>query len=271
VELMDVFVCPNCAASKFTHHQPMDLDSYSTPLDPAVSKTTTWKPRCLNGLSSANPSSKDACHKPKRSDGSKFCSDTCGMEYMSARIDGWVSCGGDRAHLWESVKGAPRREGFVAVVPLAPEGEQIVEIVPQGPDQTLEQSYKSSDAARAVVQPAHDRVQREVDRLESQISGWKERQLEQQQELKIVSWRIQLLARASHRADAVGECGWDQRLCYGDEEWLEFGEGVLESYDVEQGGADQDHADEFGQWWCPAPKKCNRHAGWVFLHLSWCC
>jgi COMPASS component SPP1 len=81
--------------------------------DPAVTKRTTWKQRCLNGLSATAPASATACHKPARGDGSKFCSDACGMGYMRGRIDAWAARGGSRAHLWESVKGAPRREGTV--------------------------------------------------------------------------------------------------------------------------------------------------------------
>jgi len=56
----------------------------------------------------------------------------------------------------------------------------------------------------------------------------------------------------------LGQCGWDQRLCFGDAEWADFGAGVLESYDGEVMQVDGEEAE----WWCPGKKQCERHAGW---------
>lgn len=185
---------------------------------------------------------------------------------MSKRIDNWEARGGNRAHLWQSVKGAQRLEGVVALVPPVQKDAQPVSSAPQGPDQSLE-AYRSSDAARAIVQPAQSRIEREADRLRAQVEGWIARKHDLKQELVIINWRTRLLTRASQRADLLGECGWDQRMCYGDEEWEEFGQGVLESYD-ERPTEDDELNEEFGQWWCPAPKKCNRHAGYMAFVIS---
>jgi COMPASS component SPP1 len=183
------------------------------------------------------------------------------MEYMRKRIDNWVVNGGNRAHLWESVKGAPRREGTVAVVPPASDEDPRPSYTsPQGPDQAPG-NYRSSDVARAIVQPAQNRIEREINRLRAQLGGWTSRKTGLQHELGIIDWRLRLLARANERADIVGQCGWDQRLCYGDEECVEFGAGVLESYDMHAEG-DEAQVEEFGVWWCAESRKCPRHAGY---------
>jgi COMPASS component SPP1 len=226
-----------------------------------VTKRTTWKQRCLNGLSDDMPTAVAACHKPIRGDGSKFCSDTCGMTYMRKRIDKWAGSGGNRAHLWESVKGAPRREGTVAVVPVAAAQAAHAMPSPSGPHQVLG-DHRASLLAQVVRQPAQNRIEREVARLRTQLADWAARRAVLEHALGTVEWRTRLLARASSRADALGACGWDQRLCYGDEECEEFGAGVLESYD---GGAEGDEAqmDEYGAWWCSDSRKCARHSGCV--------
>jgi len=92
--------------------------------------------------------------------------------------------------------------------------------------------------------------------------------------MEVVVWREQLLQLASERADNVGLCGWDQRLCFDDEEWAEIGAGVLESYEglKEEGGdgeMDVDAGDE--QWWCPGQKLCDRHAGWQTVRYKDVC
>jgi len=75
-----------------------------------------------------------------------------------------------------------------------------------------------------------------------------------------------LIKLASQRSEEVGECGWDQRLCMDDEEWVEVGPTILENYD----GQDQqdDESETFGEWWCRGKKKCDRHAGWQKLRAA---
>jgi COMPASS component SPP1 len=87
--------------------------------------------------------------------------------------------------------------------------------------------------------------------------------------MDVVLWRKRLLELAAERADNVDQCGWDQRLCFGDEEWADFGAGVLESYeenvrvgeDADDAMAVDGAADGEGAWWCVGKKKCERHAG----------
>ncbi|KAJ3010448.1 hypothetical protein NUW54_g2474 [Trametes sanguinea] len=72
--------------------------------------------------------------------------------------------------------------------------------------------------------------------------------------------------------ERVEECGWDQRLCLDDDEYAEYGAGILESYEEGrmQGSGDQDAMQvdggvEDGVWWCRGKRKCQRHAGWQKL------
>ena len=83
--------------------------------------------------------------------------------------------------------------------------------------------------------------------------------------MEVVLWREKLLELATARATAAEQCGWDQRLCFGDEDYAEFGPGVLESYEDEEetkaGDAMQVDAPEEQVWWCQGKKKCDRHSG----------
>jgi COMPASS component SPP1 len=209
-----------------------------------------------------------------RADGSKFCSDACGMAYMKARIDGWTHRGGDRGGLWEAVKGAQRLEGVVAIPPTAvattapakdeaaPAALGAARFRPAG--SISADAYRPTSGPRAIVQPAsgHDRIAREVARLRAQVAQWATRRAALVRELAMLGWREQLFARACARADVRGECGWDQRLCFGDEECAEFGAGVLESYDEHEAADGEDTGQE---WWCRGVKKCDRHGGCVSL------
>ncbi len=49
---------------------------------------------------------------------------------------------------------------------------------------------------------------------------------------------IRVIDLAVARAEIVGECGWDQRLCFGDDEIADFGVDVMQSYEAfkEEGG-----------------------------------
>jgi len=78
--------------------------------------------------------------------------------------------------------------------------------------------------------------------------------------MEIVFWRERLLELASERAEQVGLCGWDQRLCFGEDEWADFGVGVLESY--EDGQKDGGMQVDPEEWWCLESSQCERHAGW---------
>jgi len=84
---------------------------------------------------------------------------------------------------------------------------------------------------------------------------------------------------ATERSERVDDCAWDQRLCFGDEEYAEFGMEVLATYeenaekeDVKDEGDDTMQVDhtggEEGEWWCRGKKKCERHAGWQKLRAA---
>jgi hypothetical protein len=95
-------------------------------------------------------------------------------------------------------------------------------------------------------------------------------------DLDTVMWREKVVRLASERAGKVDECGWDQRLCFGEEEWADFGLEVLESYEEErvkvESGDDAMALDAasstHGEWWCTGKKKCERHAGWQKLRAA---
>lgn len=257
IDLVDQFVCPSCAS------------------DPADPKRTTWKRRCLMGLSQPNPSEPSSCHKPARPDGSKFCSDECGVAYMQRRIDAWVASGGNRAALWESVKGAQRREGIVTVPLTASETRSLKSDendAANAPPPAEKQ--KEALAKQHLVQPAQSRTAREVAKLNSFTTSYDARRTAARKEMELVEWRTRVLALASDRAEHLDECGWDQRLCFSDEEIEELGAAVVASYsgigsgegvNSEKTEVEEMGGEEEGDWWCREKRKCRRHTGWQKL------
>ncbi|PCH33586.1 hypothetical protein WOLCODRAFT_135204 [Wolfiporia cocos MD-104 SS10] len=250
VDLVDQFICPPCVES-----------------NPHLHLKTTYKRRCLNGLEHPNPASPAACHKPARGAFSKYCSDECGMHYMQSRIDAWS---GNKELLWESVKDAKKREGVVVRV------KSNVDAVPKlEGDGHVPAERPPLDVSLEVVKPSQSKVDREVARLNAQLHGVARYRDELKKELEVVLWREKVIKLAAIRADNIDECGWDQRLCFGDEEYIEFGASVLESYEeTDSGGRPDSDAvttdgaqPEDGEWWCKGKKKCDRHAGWQKLRI----
>ncbi|TFK57249.1 hypothetical protein OE88DRAFT_1650892 [Heliocybe sulcata] len=241
VDLVDTFICPPCVKSN--PHLPLH---------------TTYKRRCFAGLQHADPSSASACHKPARGILSKYCSDECGVKYMRRRINAWAARGGSTRQLWDNVKSAERREGVVVRADAA--------------DQ-----WKSDPAAFMEATDSSVKNDREVERLRAQLDKVMKAREQLKKDTEVVNWRQKLVELASDRADRVDECGWDQRLCFDDDEWAEFGAGVLESYEDSQedasheveGGMQVDGPiAEHGEWWCKGKKKCDRHAGWQKLRIA---
>lgn len=250
-DLVDQFFCPTCIES-----------------NPHASLRTTYKQRCLNGLKHMNPQSSDACHQPALGSGilSKFCSQDCGVEYMTNRIDTWVKKGGKREKLWESVKHAEKREGIV--IEMARTKSRAAEVVVKTEDIkpfTIESRIKE-ESKSSQVKAAKSSL--EIEQLKNSLSRIVKLREEIKKGMEVVLWREKLLELATDRAQVVGQCGWDQRLCFGDEEWDEFGMGVLESYEASTSKADNDMqvdgagGPEDGEWWCPGRTMCDRHAGW---------
>ena len=184
---------------------------------------------------------------------------------MQSRIDSWTEKGGKAEKLWESVKNAEKREGVVVCTM-----EKEVNGFVNGDGGTkMEVDNGNGDIAKPlkqhrIVPPTKTKIERETERLTVLLESVMNRREEMKRGMEVVVWRERVLQLAGERADQVGLCGWDQRLCFDDEESADIGESVLESYEglKEEGGdgeMDVDAGDE--QWWCPGQKLCDRHAG----------
>jgi COMPASS component SPP1 len=235
VDLIDQFFCPPCVESQ-CHLTVTDFELSNVFLEnPQADLQTTYKQRCLYGLESLDPSSVKACHKPSRGIFSKYCSDTCGLANMRQRIENWSKKGGDTEHLWANVKDAERREGVVFRID----------------NDSGNLCHVSSEKRKA---------DREADRLHGVLDGVVKLREELRKGMEVITLRERLLELAMARAENFSMCGWDQRLCFGDEEWTQYGEGVLESYEHASDSMQVD-GHEQGQWWCSGEKECQRHKG----------
>lgn len=159
---------------------------------------------------------------------------------MQMRIEQWAGKGGKRELLWERVKGAERREGVVVYA-----GIDLVEGV-------VKMEVDGSGTHRS----HRTKVEREQERCNAELADISTERDRLKHEAEVIAWRERLAELAAKRAERVDECGWDQRLCFGDEEWADFGVGVLESYEE-----DGESEGQNGEWWCLGKKKCERHAG----------
>ncbi|KDR85033.1 hypothetical protein GALMADRAFT_107659, partial [Galerina marginata CBS 339.88] len=258
VDLVDQFICPLCVEK-----------------NPHLDLQTTYKQRCLYGLRHPDPSSTKACHKAARGAFSKYCSDECGVKYMQSRIDTWAKKGGKPDKLWESVKNAEKREGVVvcAVEPEINGCKMEVDM-----DTKPELDVKPELVKQRIVPPKKRKVAQETERLNALLDSVVMLREEIKRGMEVVVWRERLLQLASERAESVGQCGWDQRLCLDDEEWADSGAGVLESYeDAKPDGAKENTDGEMEvdgteeQWWCPGKKVCGRHAGWQTVRYKDVC
>jgi COMPASS component SPP1 len=271
VDLVDQFFCPSCIESVFlvfTWHWHLLLIVIPCPFfleHPQSNLRTTYKQRCLWGLRHPNPDSPKACHKAARGAFSKYCSDECGVKYMQTRVDNWAKKGGKTDKLWESVKNAERREGIVvcAVDLTKMDSESDADGHPIKPN---------------IVRPSKTIIEREAERLNTLLGSIVKIREDIQRGMETVVCRERLLQLASERAEQVGQCGWDQRLCCDDEELADIGAGMLESYEdakvesvkEEIGDVDMEVDGHDEQWWCPGKKVCDRHAGCVsFFFFVW--
>ncbi|KNZ71395.1 Nucleosome-remodeling factor subunit BPTF [Termitomyces sp. J132] len=234
VDLVDQFICPPCIEKH-----------------PHLNLKTTYKTRCLYGLSHPDPSSPEACHRPARGAFSKFCSDECGSKCMQSRVDAWVKKGGKKEKLWETVKNAEKREGVVVCA--------------------MELNGTKSDVDKDNEDQNHkqkkSKTEREIGRLNGLLDSVVKLREDIKKEMECVMWREKLLELATTRAEQIEECGWDQRLCFGDDQCADLGAGVLESYDLHDGDKDVSSGD----WWCSGKKVCDRHAGWQAVRVKDVC
>ncbi|KAI0307732.1 hypothetical protein B0F90DRAFT_1830287, partial [Multifurca ochricompacta] len=237
VDLVDQFICPLCVEK-----------------NPHLDLRTTWKRRCLNGLQQVDPNSPDSCHKPARGAFSKYCSDECGVQYMHMRISLWVENGGSRDRLWDTVKNAERREGVV--------------VLAHAMEEQSRSTMKMEGRVLTIVQPKITKTDRELARLRERLETLVQKREALKAEMDVVAWREKVTELAIQHADTIDQCGWDQRLCFGDEEVTEFGTSVLESYEEGHSQVDMDGAQEEAEWWCMGKKKCDRHFGWQKLRMA---
>lgn len=287
VDLVDQFICPVCIESAPALRLPAATADPIALENPQAQLRTTYKTRCLYGLRAPDPDSPRACHKAARGAFSKYCSDECGVKYMQSRVDSWAKKGGRPEKLWESVKGAEKREGVVCAVERvesedeenkdkvedtdaekskpAPNGNACVKMEVDGA------SAKPARAAAThvkthVVPPTKTKAERESERLRGVLDGVIRQREDVKRGMEAVVWRERVLQLAGARAEAVGQCGWDQRLCMDDQEWVEAGASVLESYEEamarEEGGEDMEVDGGEEQWWCPGKQVCDRHQGY---------
>ena len=258
VDLVDQFICPLCVESAYIISQPpCAIYAKQCEGNPHLDLRTTWKRRCLNGLRQRDPNSPEACHKPARGAFSKYCSDECGVQSLHMRISLWVENGGNRDRLWETVKNAERREGVVASARVLDERSRL--------------TTKAEDGATlAIIPPKITKADRELARLRARLETLVQKRETLKVEVDVVAWREKVTELAIQHADTIEQCGWDQRLCFGDEEVAEFGAGVLESYEEGLNQTDVDGTQEEAEWWCVGKKKCDRHSGCAFSHLVNC-
>ena len=135
------------------------------------------------------------------------------MRYVQSRIDAWTKKGGKKERLWESVKNVQKREGVAVCVK----------------DEIIGQS--TGTKVNDLVRIQRTKVDREISQLNQLLNKVVKLREDIKKGMEVVSWREKLLDLAKERAQQVGLCGWDQRLCFGDEEWADFGADVLESYE----------------------------------------
>jgi COMPASS component SPP1 len=170
------------------------------------------------------------------------------VQYMHMRVSLWVENGGKYDRLWETVKNAERREGVV-VSPRIVEQQSIT---------------TEGHPMLAIVPPKVSKADRELARLRARLETLVRKRAELKAEMDVVVWREKVTELAIQHADTIEQCGWDQRLCFGDEEVAEFGASVLESYEEGHPQTDVDGVQEEEEWWCMGKKKCDRHSGCVY-------
>lgn len=174
---------------------------------------------------------------------------------MKTKISTWAKKGGNKDKLWESVRNAEKREGVVVCA-------DSLQDMKGASKMNMDSDFKS------ILKTNKARVERDAERLNAQLDEVMNAREKLKKEMDVVLWRERLVELATERSEKLDECAWDQRLCFGDEEYAEFGAEVLASY---EDGAEKEEAQdamqvdngaaEEGEWWCRGKKKCERHAG----------
>lgn len=191
---------------------------------------------------------------------------------MKQRLEAWS---GNVQGIWEGVKGVARRESVVyrCIYDDNQQARCNGALNEDSPSSVIVLPAVSPSQRVEVVKPRTTKVDRERVRLHAQLDKISTRRDELKDDENIVVLREQMWDLASRRAEQRGDCGFDMRMCWADDEVREYGEEVFASYDAEEdaregrdedrmavdGAADQDS----GEWWCKGKKKCERHAGCV--------
>jgi COMPASS component SPP1 len=115
------------------------------------------------------------------------------------------------------------------------------------------------------------RVERDLEKLTGQLDQIMRKRETLKKQMDVVVWRARVVNLATERSEQVDECAWDQRLCFGDEKYAEFGTAVLANCEdnaakeeLTNEGEDAMQVDavaEDGEWWYRGKKKCERHPG----------
>ena len=182
---------------------------------------------------------------------------------MKSKIATWTKKGGNKDKLWESVRHSEKREGVVVRADSVKDEKRDVKMDVKGDNKR---------DVKPLVQINRVRIERDIERLHSQLDQIMQQRDILKKEMDVILWRQRLVELATERSERVDECAWDQRLCFGDEEFADFGTEVLASYEdnaekesLKEEGDDamqMDNANpEEGEWWCRGKKKCDRHAG----------
>ncbi|TRM66380.1 hypothetical protein BD626DRAFT_487620 [Schizophyllum amplum] len=226
-ENLNMIACDRCddwyhtICVDLADHEVELVDQFICPLciekHPKLHLQTTYKQRCLNGLRHPNPNSPQACHKPARGAFSKYCSDECGVQCMRTRIENW---------------------------------ERTVDKEPTNGDEP-------SPCKAEVIKPCQTKSERDVHQLTQALDEIATLRDDLERGMEVVRYREKLIDLMQERRNLRQKCGWDMRLCYGDEDWTNMAEEVWDSYEDEDG--DEEQAEE---WWCPMDTKCSRHFKW---------
>lgn len=178
------------------------------------------------------------------------------MKYMQSRIDTWAKKGGKKEKLWESVKHAEKREGVVVKI------EPALLCLDVSMDEDAKPIKPSNFSHLKPSAPTKHKTERDKDRLLESLDKLAAMQNDIRKAIQIIQWRERLLSLAVDRAESTSQCGWDQRLCFGDEDWEEeLGKTILKSYEA---GDDADRMDvDQEEWWCNGESVCSRHVGYV--------
>lgn len=233
---------------------------------------TTYKTRCYRGTQHIPDYDKNPpCWKAVRGIFSKYCSDTCGIAHMRAKI---ARSGKEPNELWPLVRHAKKREG-VAVEYLY-DGSNVAKRIKLETGDDVEPNERKlarpspngtkTNALHTQIRPWTNGDRIRLAALKQNIAAIRTCKDRFKLELEYVTTRRRLLDLAVERASEKF-CGWDTRLEMGDHEWAKWiismeGKKALYGNPDEEGEEDDDAEGRKLAWLCYGPVECPRHHGW---------